>query len=163
MLVWSNWSLRGHLVNFLLEVESTVSKLLLSVLCLLKTSGNADPPPFACCLYVQVFLHRYQVFLWQLRLLFITTNWTSNNCFISCAATFFHISRSLPFFPPSFKAHDPPSGYAYCEELLLIQNFLPHRFVQLIMPTKALYLAVLPVIIKLHTIFKVISYICPVT
>lgn len=37
--------------------------------------------------------------------------------------------------------------------------FFPHRSVQLIMPTKALYLAVL--IIKLHNIFKVTSYICP--
>lgn len=89
-----------------------------------------------------VFMSRYSYInirssLWQLKLLFITTNWTSNNCFISCAATFFYIQRSFPFFPPSFKAHDPQTGYTYCEELLLIQTFFPHGFVQLIMPTKA--------------------------
>lgn len=84
--------------------------------------------------------------------------WTSNNCLISFAATIFYIQRAFPF-PPSFKAHDPQSGYPYCEEVLLIQSFFPHGFVQLIMPTKALYLAVR--IIKLHYIFKVTSYICP--
>lgn len=85
--------------------------------------------------------------------------WTSNSRLISFAATFFYIQRSFPFFPPSFKAHHPQSGYIYCEELLLIQSFSPHGFVQLIMPTKVLYLAVL--IIKLHGIFKVTSHICP--
>lgn len=59
----------------------------------------------------------------------------------------------------SWKAHDPQSGYTFSEDLLLIQSFFPRGFVQLIMPTKVLCLAVL--IIKLHAIFKVTSYICP--
>lgn len=95
---------------------------------------------------IEVAFHNYQP-------------WTSNNCLISFAATSFYIQRSFPFLPPSFKAHNPQSGYIYCEELLLIQSFFLHGFVQLIMPTKALYLAVL--IIKLHGIFKVTSHICP--